>query len=135
MATPPQGIGLSEILWKCRNACQATATRLLIWFEGPVTRLTIARHGSAASRMRLLAAILFSELAPKGAPLIRRHIAPLLPQFLSTSRRKRTKPLAGVTNGLALFRRQLTKPVEPFTQTRLFVRLHLLPLLEPLAGL
>lgn len=85
--------------------------------------------------MRLLAAILFSELAPKGAPLIRRHIAPLLPQFLSTSRRKRTKPLTGVTNGLALFRRQLTKPVEPFTQTRLFIRLHLLPLLEPLTGL
>ena len=99
------------------------ATSLLIWSEGPVTRLAVARHGSSASGLRLLAAIYLSELAPKGAPFIRRHVAPLFPQFLSTARWKGTKPLPGVTNGLALFRRQLAKPVELFTQTRLFLPL------------
>src|SRR5262245_14375576 len=96
-------------------------------------RVTVVRLRSA--RCWLLAAILLPELASEGAPFFRRHVAPLFPQFLSTSGRKGAKPLTGVANGLALFRRQLTKPVEPLTQTRLFVRRHLLPLLEPLARL
>ena len=93
------------------------------------------RHRSARSRLRRLATILFSELASKRAPLFRRHVSPLFAQFLATSGREGTEPLAGVTDGLTLFRRQLSKPVEPFTQTRLFIRCHLLPLLEPLPRL
>ena len=93
------------------------------------------RHRSARSRLRRLATILFSELASKRAPLFWRHVAPLFAQFLPTSGREGTEPLTGVTNGLTLLRRQLSKPVEPFTQTRLFIRCHLLPLLEPLPRL
>jgi len=85
--------------------------------------------------LRLWATILFSELASKRAPLFWRHVAPLFAQFLPTSGREGTEPLTGITNGLTLFRRQLSKAVEPFTQTRLFIRCHLLPLLEPLPRL
>ena len=81
------------------------ATSLLIWPEGPVTRLAVARQGPSASGVRLATCYA------------------IVLAILVDGQVEGNETIAGVTNGLALFRRQLAKPVEPFTQTRLFLPL------------